>query len=216
MAHRHSELPAGCEQWPIVFVVSDSFGFCRGALGWRNYYDDLARSFFASGFLLYAVIADGATAVDGSYRELVDDLVVEVGRLPDFVVVISMGNDLLHCVTYPFSLRVHDPHLAAVCRELCLLPRRLPGARFGLLYGGSSALFGYVHDAARYDDAVARVVDHVRPHYDFVDTLDALAPLVTIDGIGHISDSEVDRVLAHMSVAIARGFNLLLSRRSRL
>ena len=77
---------------------------------------------------------------------------------------------------------------------------------------GTSALFDYVWDAERYDAAVAEVLAGVRSEHDNVDNLGGLASHVTMDGIGHVHESDAGRVLRHLRRAIDQGVGLGLFR----
>ena len=197
---------------PVGFLVSDSFGFCRGPAGWRIYYKHLVLWLFARRVQLYVAVLDGARVLSDGSLELIDSLVDRSRYVPDFVVVVSMGNDLLTRITYPLHLRADVGNSANVSLALGRLRRRFPGASWGLFYGGSSALFGYERDrgGVLYDDAVGEVLAQVRDVYDFVDKLDRLTPLSTIDRIGHLDYSDADRVLDYMSAVIVDGLGLRL------
>ena len=197
----------------VGFVVSDSFGYCHGPGGWRVYFSELVDYFFEFGVLLYVAVMDGACVMADDFLDLFRGLSDRYDCVPDFVVLVSMGNDLLTEVTYPLRLRRDRRHLSRVSAALCRLPLLYPEAPWCLFYGGSSALFGYVRDAERYDAAVAEVIAGVRHEYDYVDNLDGLAPLVTMDGIGHVHESDADRVLRYLRRAIDQGVGLGLFRR---
>ena len=192
----------------VGFVVSDSFGYCHGPSGWRVYFSELIDYFFLFGVLLYVAVMDGACVMGEDFLELLRGLSDRSDCVPDFVVLISMGNDLLEEVTYPLRVRRHRPFLSRVSAALCRLPLLYPEAHWCLFYGGSSALFGYVRDAQRYDAAVAEVIAGARHEYDYVDNLEDLAPLHTMDGIGHLHASDADRVLRYLRRAIEQGAGL--------
>ena len=187
--HRHGEPVHG-------LYLMDSFAWVytygRGPPWSMSYIRMLVEYFYLRGLVVLVAIMDGARVVSGDYvgmfRGLMHSLDYAAKQDVRFVVVASMGNDLLSSWAPTFLCGHH--HVEDVVRGLLRLQTairsRCRRARVALVYGGSSSAWGYVTDGQLYDEAVARVMSRAGGRYDVAIAFFG-SDFITIDAVGHLS-----------------------------
>ena len=172
----------------------DNFALCRGDSGWRVFVGAMVEHFYIAGLCVVALVCPGATllGVDGGcdYIRMLRDLTTRVtGSMPDFIVAVSMGNDLIR---RGLRFRGGYDHLLAVGRALLAFRAECSlcsaAMRVVLVYGGSGADMWNYSFGAEYDVAVERVLAMVRDAYDRV-TCGYIRGVSTVDAVGHLHAS---------------------------
>ena len=168
------------------------------APAWRISMQAVIHYFFTLDVGVYVAVMDGARLLEGDYLYMLDGLVARVPAFPIFAVVVSMGNDLLRGGYVPVRVRLDHDHHLRIARSILELRRQLRIPCMGLVYGGSSALWGYQgREAVDYDAAVGGVMSFDYSSYQYV----ARGPsfrLRVYDHIGHIVEAEVPRVIRYL------------------
>ena len=185
----------------------DSFALCRGDSGWRVFVGAMLEHFYIAGLCVVALVCPGATLLaadgEGDYIRMLRDFTRRVtSAMPDFIVAVSMGNDLLRR-----GLRLRDgyDHLLALGRALLAFRAECgicsPAMRVVLVYGGSGVDMWSYSFGADYDVAVGRVLDMVRGAYDRV-SRGHIEGVSTVDAVGHLHASSA-RSAMRMLVDVA-------------
>ena len=177
------------------FYLMDSSAYYAPA--WRIYMQAVIHHFYVHNVAVYVAVMDGARLLSGDYEHMLDGLVDLAPSFPLFAVVVSMGNDLLRGGYAPVRVRRDHDHHLRIARSISDLRRLFRIPCMGLVYGGSSALWGYQGpEAVDYDAAVAGVMSFDYSAYQFVDRGPAIT-LSVYDHIGHIMRADVPRMLSY-------------------
>ena len=200
----------------VLFLVSESWA-CHDTADDRGiYYGPLVEWFHARGVVVYVAVSRGARIANGDYEELILGLCDLAEVDPDYIVVVTMGDDVLDRTSYSGQFRDDLEHLHRVADEIDLPREVVPHAMMGIFFVGSSTLFESQHDADHYDRCIATVSASLRLRYAFVDNMIGLGYPENSEPFGDFRSWEEASVMAYMARVIWDGFDLHLLPRARL
>ena len=174
----------------------DSFAGYMAPHGWRERAEAIAAYWRMSGYGIFLAVHDGARITRGDYHVMLGGIIALLSNTPCFIIVASMGADLVHDFTPPIRIRQDEDLPDSVARGLASLRQLAPAVPFGLTYGGSSLMWQF--EETLYDMHVRDIITRVGDLFDYVDNSQELSRRPMYEDIHHNNEQQIDRVMRYL------------------